>query len=167
MVLDLWERLRPIFCSGGGQQPEINLENLSAPTMQATIDYLLQNSKEVQTAFYTLASKSRVYVGSPGEATSKLAAGELAGGFLIEPRFFGVSLPTLGVFSDALGYLSIDYETGKHWTPIALMALFEFFRMVKEMDNSVIIQLDQHYFGRRWQFRFTKTLREYLHEPHQ
>jgi hypothetical protein len=165
MVMDLWERLHTLFdTEDEQQQPEIIVGNLSTESMRAIVAHLLHNSRELQTAFYPFYSDTRVMVGSTKEVVEKFSSGELSGGFLIEPIFDGFKLPMLGIFSDDPGFLSIDYEKGDLWTPVTLIALFEFFRMMHQVENNVTIRLSRRHFARKWQFRFAATLKEYLNE---
>jgi hypothetical protein len=164
MVMDLWERLHTLFDTEDDQQPEIIVGNLSTESMQAIVAYLLCNSREVQTALYSFFSDTRVMVRSTKEVIEKFSSGELSGGFLIEPVFDGYKLPLIGIFSDEPGHLSIDYEKGKHWTPVALISLFELFRTMHNIENTVTIRLSRRHFERKWQFRFAATLKEYLNE---
>ena len=164
MVLDLWNQLHSIFGPAIDRQPEISVTNLSGSASQAVIYFMLRNSREVQTAFYRQGSKHKVTVGSAEEVATKFATGELTGGFLVEPIFWGLPLPVLGVFSNESGSFAIDYEMGPQWTPLTLIGFFEFLRMIRVLDNDVVIRFGKGQFGRKWQIKFAATLREYLYE---
>jgi hypothetical protein len=164
MILDLWKQLHSIFGPAIDRQPEVTVTNLSSSASQTMIDFMLRNSREVQTAFYKQGTKHKVTVSSADEVATKFAVGELTGGFLIEPIFWGLPLPVLGVFSDESGSFAIDYEMGPQWTPLTLIGFFEFLRMIRTLDNEAVIRFGKGHFGRKWEIRFAATLREYLYE---
>lgn len=164
MTLDPWDELRTLFGPAIDRQPEISVTNLSNSASHAVVYFMLRNSREVQTALYRRGSKEKVTVSSVEEVATMFSTGELTGGFLIEPRFWGLVLPVLGVFSDESGSFAIDYEMGPQWTPLTLIGFFEFLRMIRTLDNDAVIRFGKGHFGRKWQIKFAATLREYLYE---
>lgn len=164
VIVDLWARLHDIFDAEDSTETEITIWKLSPAAMQVVFHYLLNNSREIQTVFYTILSRRRVMVGSLEKAVSKLARRELAGGFAVEVRVCGLILPMMSVFCDGAGRISLGYQAGRHWNPVGLIALFELFRMIKAVDDNAIIRLSEEHFDQRWQMRFAATLRDYLNE---
>ena len=165
MVLDVWARLSGVFCIASSRcQPEILLGNLSPDTIRAILDDLLSNSREVNAALYTLMSRKQVTVQSQTEAIDKFVHGQLTGGFLIAPVIFGVEMPVLGIFNEGRGKITIDYEMGADWTPVALIVLFEYLRLVRLLEKDVTFQFRCLPLGRAAELQFVSTLEDYFND---
>jgi hypothetical protein len=165
-MIDLWRRLHDIFDADDVERPEIWVNQLSDAGMRNLLDYVLSNARELTTDLYTFASESQVYPCSQVEVVDDLVQGELMGMLGLELKFQGIVLPPLGFVTEEPGYMAIVYQMGIHWTPVTLMALFEFFMMILTMDNNATIGINSRYFGKSRQTIFANTLRDYVNEKH-
>ncbi len=162
-MIDLWDRLRPIFAGQDGGQPEIVVVNLSSDAMRRVIVYLLENASQLNTGFSDLYERD-IHPGSVSFAIDKAIEGKLIGVLSMSLMIDGYHLPHMGFYIQDRDFITMAYEMSSSWTPIALIALFEFFRFIKTVDEEVLIALNPYQFSKRARTVFELTLRDYLSE---
>ncbi len=164
-MIDLWERVSPIFTAVDGAQPEINVDNISEGAMRYLINHVLHESKSIDAGLRGVQPPHpEVMVTLPDAVVEVILQGLVLGPLIVETRVDGLTLPTIGLFILDTNALFISYQMGEHWTPISVMALFELFRMIKTYDSAVKIRLSQEHFNGAWRVQFDMALREYLDE---
>lgn len=162
-MIDLWTRIKDVFETDNGGQPEIFVMNLSDSAMREILHYIVLNSRDVETKFIDFEEVEH-YVKSINEVVSGLTSGEIMGEIWGDLLIDYYRLPNMGFYSDEPGFIVIDYLMGKHWNAVNLIVLFEFFRMVKRLDHRVSIQLAKRHFPPRMIKEFEAVLREYVNE---
>ncbi|TVR18990.1 MAG: hypothetical protein EA396_13395 [Anaerolineaceae bacterium] len=163
-MIDLWNRLELIFAIPEEVFPEIEIIGLSEAATAQIAEYVVQNLRGVSTQFRTFSSEGQVPVLSAQQLVSGVSNGELIGAMGGELSISRFILPEMLFIFEEPGYMIIGYVTGLHWTPIRLIALFEFFRIVIQTNPQAKIELSKHFFGENWIRVFNQTLKSYLHE---
>ncbi|MEQ8673554.1 MAG: hypothetical protein RLP44_05750 [Aggregatilineales bacterium] len=164
-MIDLWERVSPIFTAVDGAQPEISVENISAGAMRYLINHVLHQSKSLDAGLRGVQPPHpEVMVTLPDAVAEVVLQGLVLGPLIVETRVDGYTLPTIGLFFLDTDALFISYQMGEHWTPLSVMALFELFRMIKTNDSDVRIRLSREHFNGSWRVQFDTALRDYLAE---
>ena len=164
MMLDLWERLHSIFDTPHEGHPEIEIAKLTPTALVSIINYLLTNSKNVETSFTMRQPFQQVVITSPTVITKFVASGAVIGEFWCSITLDEYALPDMAVFIDGPDYLALEYRMGPGWDPIALIGLFEFLRMVKLIEPNARIGLSPEFFAHSWCDDFARTLKDYLNE---
>jgi len=163
-MLDLWERLHSIFDTPHEGHPEIEISKLTPNSLVTIINYLLANSKNVDTSFTMRQPLQQVVITSPTVITKFVASGAVIGEFWCSITLEQYALPDMAVFIDGPDFLSLEYRMGPSWNPIALTALFELLRMVKLIEPKAKIGLSPDFFARSWCDDFDRTFRDFLNE---
>lgn len=164
MILDLWERLSLIFAVDFGIEPSIEIDDLSPAAAAGLLAYVIESLRGPDIAFSDLDAASTVDIASPQEAVERLVRYEVLGllwGQLLVERH---ALPPMRFFVDGPDCITLEYLMGPEWTPVSLIALFELFRLIKDLDSTASISLNKDVFDPHWQEVFRKTLQEYLDE---
>ncbi len=162
MLIDPWVRIHPMFDVVENASAEIEVIDLSRDAMHAVFQYVVEHCRNLNATLYTFASEDPITVGSAVDLVNQLADGNLIGGVGGNLTVDSYQLPMMGFFTDEPGFLMIEYPLGPHWNPMAVIALFEFFRMVRHIDQNAKIQLNKRLFDKSWRALFERTLREYL-----
>jgi len=163
-MLDLWERLHSIFDTPHEGRPEIEISRLSPATLVTLINYLLANSKNIETSLTMRQPFQQVAISSPSVITKFVASGAVIGEFWCALTIDEYALPDMAFFIDGPDYIALEYRMGPAWDPIALTGLFEFFRMIKLLEPSASITLNPEFFARSWCDNFKRILQDYLNE---
>jgi hypothetical protein len=164
-MIDLWERLHTYFNTTGNEiRPEIELANLTSRSLEYLLYFLLNESRGLETDIAIRKPFKRVRISSQEHVIKLLATGKLIGELFLSLRMDFVDLPEMGFFIDGPDYLSVQYLMGPEWTPIRLITLFEFLRMVKILEPGAYIGLGADSFSWEHRKHFELTLQEYLNE---
>ena len=164
-MMDLWDRVGPIFTAVDGAHPEINVENVSEDIMRFVLNYMLYNSKSVESGFRSITPPHpQVVVNFPSAVPEVVLAELIVGPLVAEMRWDGCTLPPIAAFILDKDAFFISYEMGAHWNPVNVTALFEFFRLLKSLDKYVQIRLSREHFGASWRVQWDMTLKEYIEE---
>ncbi|MFW5692099.1 MAG: hypothetical protein ACOCX3_01980 [Chloroflexota bacterium] len=165
-MINPWTNLQPIFDIPDEIYPEIDIVNLSNAAMHQVVHYLIHNMRGLSTEFHTFVSEDPVFVKSPGEMINRVTRGDLIGTIAGELKVARYTLPEIVYIFEEPGVIIMSYGTGRQWTPLKVIALFEWFRMVNTIDASTTIQLSKHFFSPGWMRTFDSMLRTYLNEQH-
>lgn len=163
-MLDLWERLYPIFCDEQEAQTEIEITNLTPQALTKIIRYVFNHASGMQTEFAIREPLQRVMIPSVEDAVILLATGKVIGEIYLTLHFDQVRLPDLGIFFDGPDYMSIQYVMGPTWTTVNLTTLFEFLRMITYLEPGAKIGLLSDDLPLTLQTRFRMALQDYLNE---
>lgn len=162
-LIDLWTRLHRLFDHTEGTQVEIVIVNVSQDAMRQLLGYLVANASQLSTGFHDLYERE-IQPGSVEFAIDRIVTGHLLGILAMHLTVDGYSLPYMGFVIHDTDFLSLAYEMGVLWSPMGLIALFEFFRIVKWFDPEALIALNPYQFTMQARSLFELTLREYLNE---
>lgn len=162
-VIDLWQYVDTLFTAKAGEQPEVYISGLSPDAMSQVIRHIIDNSRDVETAFFDFY-EVRQEIRSAHHMVNGLQNGDLMGEIWCDLRIEGYSLPNMGFYSDEPGFIVIDYVMGEHWNPLRVIALFEFFRLIKLWDSRANIRISPRYFGQDAAEQFDRVLEAYLRE---
>ncbi len=166
-MMDLWERVSPIFTAVDGAQPEIDVENVSEKVMRYLINHFLHESKSVDLGFRSAnPPHPEVTVNAPHAVADVVLQGLIVGPLIAETRIDGYTMPMIAMFILSTDQFFFSYQMGEHWTPITVTALFELFRTLKILDSNILISLNREHFNGAWRVQFDMALQEYLNEHH-
>lgn len=163
-MINLWSRLGSIFDIAEEIYPEIEITGLSDDGMRSISYYLVRHLRGLSTEFHTFTSDEPILVKSEQTLVQHVTSGDWIGavaGELIVARY---ALPEMIYIFEEPGMIIISYATGPHWSPLSLIALFEWFRIVSITDRRADINLSQHFFSPGWIQAFNRLLQDYLHE---
>lgn len=163
-MIDLWNRLRMIFAIPETLYPEIEIVDLNQSDTRFVADYIVRHLRGVSTQFHTFESEDRALIRSAEEVVDGVARGTLIGALGGELRVARYVLPEMLFVFEEPGFMIVSYSTGLHWTPLTIIALFEFFRIVKKRNPHAEINLSDIYFNQDWINNFQYLLRMYLHD---
>lgn len=164
-MIDLWERVSPIFTSVEGARPEIDVENVSPKAMRILLNHFLHQSKTIEAAFRSAKPPHpMVMVTEPSTVAEAVVTGLIVGPMVVEPRIDGYTLPALAVFIVGHDAFFLSYEMNSDWSPMQVIGMFELFRMIKAVDEAALIRLSKEHFGGSWRVQFDLALQEYLNE---
>ena len=166
LMIDLWARLHDIFEAETEGHPEIEIGKLTPQSTMALVDYMLVNSKNLETAFTMREPFQQVYIPSPQVVGKFLASGAVLGELWLAITVEQCPLPEMAIFVDGPDYISMEYRMGMGWNGVTLTGLFEFFRFVKRLEPNARIGLSAEFFSRQWRYDFDLTLQDYLNEKH-
>jgi|GEM_PF-4531016 len=161
-MIDLWERLHPIFDTDVGDYPEIWIENIPAPQLTTFIAFLLHNCRELSASFTDVRSGRNEVVKRPGHALTMVTHPNISVALWGELKVGGYTLPATGYFFENADTMVIGYMRGPQWNPVAMIALFELFRLLRVMHPKCTIKLSPRHFAPAWQAMFNLTVKEYL-----
>lgn len=166
-MMDLWERVSPVFTAVEGAQPEIDVENVSEKAMRYLINHMLHESKSIDLGFRSAnPPHPEVTVNAPDHVAEVVLQGTIIGPLIAEMRIDGYTLPMIAMFILSTDQFFLSYQMGAHWTPVTVTALFEIFRNLKNIDSNILIRLNPEHFNGAWRVQFDMALQEYLNEHH-
>lgn len=163
-MIDLWNRLEMIFAIPEEVFPEIEIIGLNEAATGQVADYVVHHLRGASTQFRTFSSEGKVPVLSTRQLVDGVQRGELIGAIGGELYISRFVLPEMLFIFEEPGFMIVGYVTGLHWTPIRLIALFEFFRIVNNSNPQVKIELSRHFFSENWINIFNRTLKSYLND---
>ncbi len=163
-MIDLWNRLQMIFAIPERIFPEIEIIDLTAEGTRELADYVVHHMRGVTTQFRTFTSEDVQVMPSVNAVLEGVATGELMGALGGELTIDNYILPEMLFIFEEPGYLVLSYSTGYHWGPMGLIGLFEFFRIVNQLEPRPTIRLSPQSFSQDWIRVFNNLLRGYLSE---
>lgn len=160
-VIDLWDQLQEMFVVAGEEEyPEIDVTALTVDGTRDIIRYVMDRSRELSATFMLPGTRHKIWPTSADVASRRLAEGSLVG--VLWSRMS--PMPSLGVFFDGPGRLSVAFAPGRHWSPIAVMGMFDLLRQVHLLSPGAQVSLDPLFFTASQRSVFNIVLREYLNE---
>lgn len=165
-MIDLWEKLHPIFKTEGGGQPEIVMVNLQPATMRHLLDKLMVLSRGLVSNCTTIHEVPVIFR-APAETVDALVSGDFIGVLSMSLLIQGYKTPSIAFVIEDIDFVTLIYEMGTEWTPVAVIALFELFKEIKLIDTGAVIGLSPYQFDKQSRTVFDKVLREYVHERYE
>jgi len=165
-MIDLWEKLHPIFEQDGGGQPEIVMVNLKPATMRLLLTDVFGDSRGLVTNFTTIHETPIIFK-STEAAINGLISGDFIGVLSFSLLFEGLKLPSIAFVVEDIDFITLIYEMGQDWTPVAVTALFELFKKIRRIDKEAVIGLSPYQFDKQSRVIFDSILRDYINERYE
>ena len=163
-LLDVWDRVHPLFERHSSKYPEIAIVGLRGTQRTACLRYFLREGTQVNPTFRLRESGQYVSFESISVTTLAQALNQHADDLIAAFTLTLPALPTLALFFDSADAFTIGYEPGKEWNALVVIAFFELLRQVHLIAPSADIQAMPRIFTERERQMLNRTLQEYLQE---
>jgi|GEM_PF-3007815 len=163
-LLDVWERVQPLFERHSSKYPEIAILGLRGAQRTACLRYFLREGTQVNATFRLRETGQYVSFESISVTTLAQALNQHAEDLIAAFTLSLPALPTLALFFDSSDAFTIGYEPGKDWNALGVIAFFELLRQVQLIAPNAEIQAMSRIFTERERLLLNRTLQEYFQE---
>jgi len=163
-LLDVWERVRPLFERHSSKYPEIAIVGLRGPQRTACLRFFLREGTQVNPTYRLRETGQYVAFEAISVTTLAQALNQHADDLVAAFTLSLPALPTLALFFDSADAFTIGYEPGKEWNALVVIAFFELLRQVHLIAPNAHIQAMPRIFTERERQLLNRTLQEYFQE---
>lgn len=163
-LLDVWDRVRPLFQRQSKKYPEIAIVGLRGPQRTACLRYFLREGTQVNPTYRLRETGQYVAFDAISVTTLAMALNQHADDLVAAFTLTLPGLPTLALFFDSADAFTIGYEPGKEWNALMVIAFFELLRQVQLIAPNANIQALPRIFSEPERRLLNRTMQEYFQE---
>ncbi len=156
MLVDAWSELQPFFEGEADEDADIYVLDMNSQGLTACLLYLLRESRDCNSAFFSADDRQPITMGSPQFVAQSLAGGQVIGGLWLNLPL----LPPLGFFVQEPETLAINYTFG-NWSALSVLALLDLLHQLKAFAPTAEFYLDMMHFSDSDQQRFHTVWKQY------
>jgi hypothetical protein len=156
MLIDVWDELHSFFEGPADDDADIYVLDINPQGMSACLLYLLRQSRDCNSAFYSADDRQPVTMGSPQFVVQSLAGGQVVGGLWLNLPL----LPPLGFFVQEPETMAINYSFG-NWSALSVLALMDLLHRLKTFAPTAEFYLDMVHFSDADQEQFISVWKQY------